>query len=43
MDQTDQNEAKTVSRFISPEGILVGVTFTPLMLGEKEIVQTSVT
>ena len=27
---------QTVSRFISPEGLLVGVTFTPLMRGEKE-------
>jgi Glyoxalase-like domain len=25
-----------VSRFISPEGLLVGVTFTPQMRGEKE-------
>ena len=24
-----------VSRFISPEGLLVGVTFTPMMRGEK--------
>ena len=27
---------QTVSRFVSPEGLLVGVTFTPLMRGEKE-------
>jgi hypothetical protein len=27
---------QTVSRFISPEGLLIGVTFTPLMRGEKE-------
>lgn len=27
---------QTVSRFISPEGLLVGVTFTPLMRGKKE-------
>ncbi len=27
---------QTVSRFISPEGLLVGVTFTPSMRGEKE-------
>ena len=27
---------QTVSRFISPEGLLVGVTFTPLMRREKE-------
>ena len=27
---------QTVSRFISPEGLLVGVTFTPLMRGEEE-------
>ena len=27
---------QTVSRFLSPEGLLVGVTFTPLMRGEKE-------
>jgi catechol 2,3-dioxygenase-like lactoylglutathione lyase family enzyme len=27
---------QTVSRFISPEGLLVGVTFTPCMRGEKE-------
>ena len=27
---------QTVSRFISPEGLLVGVTYTPLMRGEKE-------
>jgi len=27
---------QTVSRFISPEGLLVGVTFTPLMRGGKE-------
>jgi hypothetical protein len=27
---------QTVSRFISPEGLLVGVTFTPLMRGESE-------
>jgi len=27
---------QTVSRFISPEGLLVGITFTPLMRGEKE-------
>jgi catechol 2,3-dioxygenase-like lactoylglutathione lyase family enzyme len=26
---------QTVSRFISPEGLLVGLTFTPLMRGEK--------
>jgi glyoxalase-like protein len=26
---------QTVSRFISPEGLLVGVSFTPLMRGEK--------
>src|SRR5215472_14062146 len=26
---------QTVTRFISPEGLLVGVTFTPLMRGEK--------
>jgi len=27
---------QTVSRFISPEGLLVGVTFTPCMREEKE-------
>jgi hypothetical protein len=27
---------QTVSRFISPEGLLVGITFTPSMRGEKE-------
>lgn len=27
---------QTVSRFLSPEGLLVGVTFTPLMRGKKE-------
>lgn len=27
---------QTVSRFISPEGLLVGVTFTPLMRGKKK-------
>jgi Glyoxalase-like domain len=27
---------QTVSRFISPEGLLVGVTFTPQMRGKKE-------
>ena len=27
---------QTVSRFLSPEGLLVAVTFTPLMRGEKE-------
>ena len=27
---------QTVSRFISPEGLLVGVTFTPQMRAEKE-------
>lgn len=27
---------QTVSRFLSPEGLLVGVTFTPQMRGEKE-------
>lgn len=27
---------QTVSRFISPEGLLVGVTFTPPMRGKKE-------
>ena len=27
---------QTVSHFISPEGLLVGVTYTPLMRGEKE-------
>jgi len=26
---------QTVSRFIAPEGLLVGVTFTPLMRGKK--------
>ena len=26
---------QTVSRFIGPEGLLVGITFTPLMRGEK--------
>ncbi len=26
---------QTVSRFLSPEGILVGITFTPLMRDEK--------
>jgi hypothetical protein len=27
---------QTVSRFISPEGLLVGITFTPSMRGERE-------
>jgi catechol 2,3-dioxygenase-like lactoylglutathione lyase family enzyme len=27
---------QTVSRFISPEGLLVGVTFTPMMREEKQ-------
>lgn len=27
---------QTVSRFISSEGLLVGVTFTPLMRGERK-------
>jgi hypothetical protein len=28
--------SQTVSRFISPNGLLVGVNFTPLKRGEKE-------
>jgi hypothetical protein len=26
---------QTVSRFITPEGLLVGITFTPSMRGQK--------